>query len=77
MTLSHTPSTAFLLTIRKIGPPFPSLSIERKRFTAGLDLDEHGVVKFTGHVKGEPHFVGTPSREIDANWDYLIRESTT
>lgn len=60
----------------EVGPPYPKLSVERIRFTAGLDLDEHGDIMRTGSAEGAPQFVGKPSREIDANWDYLIPSDT-
>ncbi|KAK0707792.1 hypothetical protein B0H67DRAFT_588614 [Lasiosphaeris hirsuta] len=62
--------------LTEIGPPFPSLSIERVQFTAGLDLDDDGRLIRTGGVKGEPQYVGKPNDEMDANWEFLIPSDT-
>ncbi|OAA77852.1 hypothetical protein LEL_04675 [Akanthomyces lecanii RCEF 1005] len=54
------------------GAPFPTLSVERVQFDAGLELDANGDPVRTPSMQGAPQYVGQPSDEIDTNWDLLI-----
>jgi len=61
------------LTPPLLGPPFPTLSVEKVQFKAGLDLDIAGELVRTGNVNDALQYVGEPTDEMDANWEWLIR----
>ena len=69
------PSTLLhvLQKLRFLGPPFPTLSVEKVQFKAGLDLDIAGELVRTGNVNDALQYVGEPTDEMDANWEWLIR----
>jgi hypothetical protein len=47
------------------------LKLEKVRFTHSLHADDNGTIYGKFH-DDDLHYVGTPSPEIDANWEYLV-----
>jgi hypothetical protein len=47
------------------------LKLEKVRFTHSLHADDNGTI-YGKFRDDDLHYVGTPSPEIDANWEYLV-----
>ncbi|EXJ67861.1 uncharacterized protein A1O5_09208 [Cladophialophora psammophila CBS 110553] len=54
----------------------PAVQLQRIQFTGGLLYDENGTLYRNVNAEA-PTYVGTPSQDIDAEWEALIHDRYT